>query len=107
MHHCGKAVENRPHIVGEREVYEEPDVLEMETRKIDKCDTEKFGTPAGGGKTVAILGDRWPQTAKQIGDKISKKFLCYMWKKRSERPIVGGVSLLGAETVFRLERDVW
>ena len=40
------------------------------------------------------LGGRWwPQTAKQQGDKISKKFLCKIGKKRIERPNVGGVSI--------------
>ena len=35
-------------------------------------------------KTIAILGDRWwPQTAKQDGDRVSKLFLCNMWKKRN------------------------
>ena len=53
---------------------------------------EKFGTlDINSEKTMAILGDRWPQTAKQQGDKISKKFLCNIKKKRNERPNVGGV----------------
>ena len=48
----------------------------------------------GSEKTIDILGDRWwPQTARQEGDKMSKKFLCNIWKKRSERPNVGGVSI--------------
>ena len=39
-------------------------------------------------------GDRWlPQTAKQGGDRISKQFLCSIWKKRNERPNVGVVSI--------------
>ena len=77
--------------MGECEIYkEERDVLEM--RKIDDCDMEKFGTLESSEKTIAILGDRWwPQTAKQQGDKISKKFLCNIKKKRNERPNVGGV----------------
>ena len=76
------------------------DVLE-EMRKIDECDMEKFGTVDSSEKTIAILGDRWwPQTAKQQGDKISKTFLCNIWKKRKESPNVGGVG-----TVLRLERD--
>ena len=45
-----------------------------EMRKIDECDMDKFGTLDRSEKTIAILGDRWPQTAKQQGDKISKKF---------------------------------
>ena len=54
---------------------------------------EKFSTLDSSEKTIAILGDSWwPQTAKQEGDKISKKFLCSIWKKRNERPNIGGVS---------------
>ena len=45
-------------------------------------------------KTIAILGDRcWSQTAKQDGDKIGKRFLCNIWKKRNERLNVEGVSI--------------
>ena len=66
----------------------------LEMRIIGECDMEKFGALViDTEKTIAILGDRWwPQTAKQQGDKISKKFLCNIWeKKHSERPNVGGV----------------
>ena len=92
---CGKAIESRIHIVGECERYkEERDVLEEEMRKIDECDMEQFGTLNSSEKTIAILGDRWwPQAAKQEGDKISKTFLCNIWKQRNERPSVGGVSI--------------
>lgn len=92
---CGKAKESRTHIVGECEMYkEERDVLEEEMKAIDGCDMEEFGTLDSSEKTIAILGDRWwPQTAKQVGDKISKKFLCNIWTKRNEHPNVGGVSL--------------
>ena len=31
--------------------------------------------------------------AKQDGDRISKPFLCNIWKNRNERPNVGGVSI--------------
>ena len=80
--------------MGECEIYkEERDVFE-EMRKVDECGMEKFGTLDSSEKTIAILGDRWwPQTAKQKGDKISKKFLCSTWRKRSERRNVGGVSM--------------
>ena len=58
---------------------------------------EVWYTLDGSEKTIAILGHRWwPQTAKQAkqqGDKISKKFQCNIWKKRNERPNVGGVSI--------------
>ena len=57
-------------------------ILEEGMRKIDECGMEKFGTLDSGEKTIAILGDGcWPQTVKQKGDKISKKFLCNICKK--------------------------
>ena len=63
-------------------------------RKLDVCDTEEFGRLESSEKSIAILGDRWwPQTAKQGVDRISKQFLCSTWKKRNERPNVGGVSI--------------
>ena len=65
-----------------------------EMRELDECDTEKFGTLGSSEETIVILGVRWwPQTAKQQGDKKSKKFLCNTWEKRNERPDVGGVSM--------------
>ena len=45
-----------------------------EVSKIDECDREELGTLDSSEKTTAILGDRW-WTAKQEGDKISKKLL--------------------------------
>ena len=64
-------------------------------RKLHVCDMEEFGRLESSEKTIAILGDRrWPQTAKQDGDRMSKQFLCNIWKKRDERderPKVGGV----------------
>ena len=97
--------QSRTHTVVECEIYkDERDVVEGEMWKIDECDMEKIGTLDSSEKTIAILGDRWwPQTAKQEGDEISKKFLRNIWKKRNERV----VSLLGVETVLRLERDAW
>ena len=91
---CGTTIESRTHIAEEREIYkEERDALE-EMRKLDVCDMEEFGRLESGEKTIAILGDRWwPQTAKQEGDRISKHFLRNIWKKRNERPNVGGVSI--------------
>ena len=76
---CGKAVESRTQIVGECEVNkEERDALE-EMRKIHESDMD-FGTLDSSEKTIAILGDRWrPQTAKQQGGKISKKFLILVY----------------------------
>ena len=45
-------------------------------RKIDESGMEKFSTLDSSKKTIAILGDRcWPQTAKQEGEKRSKKCL--------------------------------
>ena len=82
-------------IVGECDTYkEERDVLEGEMRKMDECDVDKFGTLDSSEITIAILGDRWwPQMAKQDGDKIIKRLLCNLWKKRNEHPNVGGVSI--------------
>ena len=90
---CGTTIESRTHIVGECETYtEEWDALEEGMRKIDVCDMEEFGRLESSEKTIAILGDRWwPQMAKQNGDRISKQILCSRWKKRHERPNVGGV----------------
>ena len=68
------------------------DVLEEDMReKIDLCDMEDFNTVDTSEKTVAILW--WPQAAKQEGGKISKTFLCDLWKQRNESPIVGGISI--------------
>ena len=55
---CGTAKEGRFDIVGESEMYQERDVLDM--RKIDQCDVEKFSAlPVHSSeKTIAILGDR-------------------------------------------------
>ena len=90
---CGMTIESRTHVVGECEIYkEERDALEEEMRKFDACDMEEFGRLKTSENTIAILRDRrWPQTAKQDGDRISKQFLCNIWKKRNERPNVGGV----------------
>ena len=63
-------------------------------RKLDVCDMEEFGRIKSTEKTIAILGDRWwPQTEKQDGDRISKQFHCNIWKKRNERPNIGGASI--------------
>ena len=85
---------SRTYIVGECEIYkEERDALEN-MRKLDVCDMEDFGRLESSEKTIAILGDRWwEQTAKQYGDRISKQFLCNIWKTRNEPPNVGGVSI--------------
>ena len=70
---------------------------------------EEFGRPESSEKTVAILGDRWcPQTPNQDGDRISKQFLCNIWKKRNERSNVGMPLLVfGVGTVLHLGRDAW
>ena len=36
---------------------------------------------------------KWRETAKHEGDKICKRFLCNIWKKRSEHRTVEGVSI--------------
>ena len=92
---CGTTIESTTHIVGECEIYKEKRyALEEGMGKLDVCDMEELGRLESSEKTTAILGDRWwPQTAKQDGDRISKQFLCHVWKKRNERPNVGGVSI--------------
>ena len=91
---CGTTIESRTHIVGECDAYkEERDALEKGMRRFDVCDMEEFCRLESSEKTIVILGDKWPQTAKQEGDRISKQFLCSVGKKRNERPNVGGVSL--------------
>ena len=88
----GTTIERRTHIVGECEMHlEERDALEEEM-KLDVCDMEEFCRLKSSEKTIAVLEDRWwPQTAKQDGDRISKQFLCNIWKKRNEHPNAGGV----------------
>ena len=104
---CG-TTESRTHIVGECEIYREGrNALEDGMRKLDVCDMKEFGRLESSEKTIAILRDKWwPQAAKQDGDRISKQFLCRIWKKRNERQMLD-VSLLGVGTVLRLERDAW
>ena len=98
---CGTTIERRTHRVGECEIYkEERDALEEEMRKLDECDMEEFGRLESCEKTIAILGDRWwPQTAKHDGDRISKQFLCDIWKKRIECQTLDA-PLLGEGTVL-------
>ena len=88
---CRTTIESRTHIVGGCEIYEEErDALDL--RKLDVCNVKEFGRLDSSEKTIAILGDKWwPQTANQDGDRISKQLLCSIWKKRNERPNVGGV----------------
>ena len=42
-------------------------------RKIDECDMEKFGTLDSSEKTIAILGDKWPQKVTQERNNIQNK----------------------------------
>ena len=56
---------------------EERDVLEGEMRDMNEGGMKSFDALDSREKTIAILGDRWwPQTAKQEGDKICKRFSC-------------------------------
>ena len=76
-------------------------------RKLYECDMEEFSRLESSEKTIAILEDRWwPQSMKQDGDAISKPFLfnIYIWKKRNERPNVGGVSIWSRNGALRLDR---
>ena len=84
---CGKARESRIHIVAECELYkDERDILDEEMREVKEGGIKSFDALDNREKTIASLGDRcWQQTAKQDGDKICKRFLCNVWKKRNER----------------------
>ena len=56
-----------------------------------------------------MTGGAGRRRRKQDGDRISRQFLCSTWKKRNERPNVGGVSISsGNGTLSRKgERDAW
>ena len=61
-------------------------------------------------KTISILGDRWPQTAKQEVSKINKTFLPvykYNYGKNVMSAEMLEMSLIGVGTMLRLERDAW
>ena len=75
---CGKARESRIYIVAECELYkEERDIQVEEMREVKEGGMNLFDALYSREKTIAILGDRcWPQTAKQDGDNICKRFLC-------------------------------
>ena len=76
-------------------------------RKFGVCDMEEFGSLESSEKTIAILGDRWPQMAKQEWDKINRQILCSIYGRSVKSAQMLGVSLLGVGTVLRLERDAW
>ena len=68
--------------------------LEGEKRDLNKSGMESFNAFDSRKKTIATLADRWwPQTAKQDGDKICRRFLCSVWKKSNEYLVAGGVSV--------------
>ena len=76
---CGKARESRIDIVAECELYkEERDILEEEMREVKEGGTNSCDALHNREKTIAILGDRWSQTAKQDGDK-NVKGSCVMY----------------------------
>ena len=72
-------------------------MLEGEMRNLDKSGMTSFDALDSREKTVGCYTRRyrrwWPQTAKQDGDKIGRRFLCSVWKKRNEYLVVGGVSV--------------
>ena len=72
---------------------------------MNKCDMEEFGRLESSEKTIAILEHRrWPQMAKQQGDRINKQFYAMYGKSVLSTQMLE-VSLLGIGTVLRLERD--
>ena len=106
---CGKAIESRTHIVGECEICkEERDVLEEEMREIGECDMEEFGTPDSSEKTIDILGDPdgGHRRPNRKGIRIAKNSYVIYGNNVINAQLLG-VSLLGVETVLRLERDAW
>ena len=75
---------------------EERSVFQGEMREREKYDVEKFDTLDSSEKTIAIPGDGWwPHAAKQGGDKTTVAVVFYLiiWKRRNERPNIGGVSV--------------
>ena len=82
---------------------EERDVLE-EMRKFDECDMEELGRLESSDKTIAILGDRWPQMAKQERDKVCAN-KCEIDKRDVLSAKMLEVPLFGVGTVLRLEGD--
>ena len=107
---CDKAMVSRTHIVAECELYkEERDVLEGEMLDVNnEGGMKSFDALDSREKTIAIMGGRWwPQTAKQEGDKICKRFLCNVWKKCIEHRTVGGVSIRSRCSVSKGMRGQW
>ena len=65
-----------------------------EMREMYECDMKERVTLDSSAKTIPILGDKlWPQAAKQEGDTFRKHSPINIWKPRTERPVVGGVSI--------------
>ena len=92
--------------VGECDLYnEERNVLYIEEmNNIDKYNMEKYSTLDSSEKTIAILGDRWPQMAKQERDKVCAN-KCEIDKRDVLSAKMLEVPLFGVGTVLRLEGD--
>lgn len=61
---------------------------------IDEDGMKSFGTFESSEKAIVVLGHTWlPPAVKLEGRRVFKRFLCLVWKKRRERPTVGGVSM--------------
>ena len=81
--------------------------MSEDMKEIDECDMEKFVALDTSEITIAVLGDRrWPQKAKQDGDKVSKTFLCNQWGTGLSSPMLE-TSLLRVGRVLGLEQDAW
>ena len=78
------------------------------TDAVDVSGTSEFDSTARFRVPNNLIRHRhrwWPQTAKKDGDKICRRVLCSVWKKRNEYLVVGGVSVRSSVgTVLRLER---
>ena len=65
-----------------------------EMREVKEGGIKSFDALDSREKTIAILGDRWwPQTVNQDGNKICKRSLYNVSKKRNERLHVERVSI--------------
>lgn len=58
------------------ELHEEERDLLKGVKMWDESDMISFGTVDSGEEMNAILGDRWPQRAKQEGGEICRRLLC-------------------------------
>lgn len=77
------------------------DVLEGEMREVNEGGVELFDASDSSEKAMTTLRDIWwPQRSKQDGDRICKRVLGNVSKKRNEGRNVGGDSWVLGITSF-------